>query len=168
MQIIYKKLDEIHPYENNPRKNDTGVDAVAESIKQYGFKVPIVISKDGTIITGHTRYKASEKLGLNKVPCIVADDLTDEQVKAFRIADNKVSDFSIWDNVLLLQELQEIDDSMFTGFVDGDIFDSVLDESDKSAIENNEDGTIYEIVFKSEDKEKIDKIKELWDAMDHE
>ena len=92
MKIVEKKLDEIKPYENNPRFNDDAVQYVANSIKEFGFKVPIVIDKDNTIVAGHTRYKASLLLGLDKVPCIVADDLNEEQIKAFRLADNKVSE----------------------------------------------------------------------------
>ena len=110
MDIIYKDLKELKPYENNPRFNDDAVDKVAESIKEFGFKVPIIIDKNGVIVTGHTRFKASQNLGLEKVPCIIADDLTDEQIKAFRIADNKVSEFSSWDFDLLNEELNGIDD----------------------------------------------------------
>lgn len=94
MNIINLKLDQLHPYENNPRKNDEAVKYVAESIKEFGFKVPIVIDKNNVIIAGHTRYKAAKKLKLTEVPCIVADDLTEEQVKAFRLADNKVGELA--------------------------------------------------------------------------
>ena len=90
MNIVDIKLDDLKPYENNPRNNEEAIEPVANSIKIFGFKVPIVVDKNNIIIAGHTRYKAAKKLGLNKVPCIVADDLTDEQVKAFRLADNKV------------------------------------------------------------------------------
>ena len=98
MEIIYKKIDELKPYLNNPRFNDDAVEYVANSIKEFGFKVPCVIDKDGVLITGHTRYKASKLLGLKEIPCLIADDLSEEQIKAFRLADNKVSDNSIWDN----------------------------------------------------------------------
>lgn len=108
MNIIEKNLKDIKPYEKNPRKNDNAVEYVANSIKEFGFKVPIVIDKDGVIVAGHTRYKASKKLGLEKVPCIIADDLTDEQIKAYRLADNKVGEKSEWDFDLLQDELSEI------------------------------------------------------------
>ena len=108
MQIIEKDIAELRDYENNPRDNDGAVDAVAESIKQFGFKVPIVIDKDGVIIAGHTRRKAAEKLGLKKVPCIVADDLTPEQIKAFRLADNKTAELAEWDMEALEKELAEL------------------------------------------------------------
>lgn len=94
MDVIEKKLGEIKPYENNPRKNDDAVDAVAASIKEFGFKVPIVIDSNGVIVAGHTRYKAAKKLKLKTVPCIEANDLTDDQIKAFRLADNKVSELA--------------------------------------------------------------------------
>ena len=105
MQIYDKRLDEIKPYENNPRHNDNAVDAVAASIREFGFKVPLVVDSNGVIVAGHTRYKAAKFLGLQKVPCIVADDLSDEQVKAFRLADNKVSEAAEWDFGKLEEEL---------------------------------------------------------------
>ena len=101
MEIINRKISELTPYARNPRKNDGAVEYVANSIKEFGFKVPIVISADGEIIAGHTRLKAAKKLGMEEVPCIVADDLTDEQVKAFRLADNKVGAAAEWDFELL-------------------------------------------------------------------
>lgn len=108
IKIVNKKLEELTPYENNPRDNDGAVEYVANSIREFGFKVPIVIDKDGVIVAGHTRYKASKLLGLDEVPCIVADDLSEEQVKAFRLADNKVSEQAQWDLKLLDNELDDI------------------------------------------------------------
>ena len=112
MKIEYKKVDDIIPYENNPRKNDEAVDYVANSIKEFGFKVPIIVDKENVIVTGHTRYKASKKLGLEEVPVIYADDWTEEQIKAFRIADNKVAEFSTWDLDKLELELEDINFDM--------------------------------------------------------
>lgn len=109
-EIIYKQLDDLKPYENNPRRNENAIDKVANSIKEFGFKVPIVIDRDGVIVAGHTRYQASRKLGMDTVPCIVADDLTDEQVKAFRLVDNKTSEFAAWDFEALDKELAELAD----------------------------------------------------------
>ena len=108
MDVIMKKVQDIRPYENNPRKNDDAVKYVAESIRQFGFKVPIIIDKEGVIVAGHTRYKASLKLGLEEVPCIIADDLTPEQVKAFRLADNKTAEKADWDFDKLESELENI------------------------------------------------------------
>ena len=108
MQIVNKKIEELKPYENNPRFNDDAVEYVANSIKEFGFKVPIVIDRNNVIVAGHTRYKASIELGLEEVPCIIADDLTDEQIKAFRLADNKVSEQASWNYDLLDLELDDI------------------------------------------------------------
>ena len=116
MNIINKLLTEIKPYEKNPRKNDGAVQYVAASIKEFGFKVPIVIDKDGVIVAGHTRYKAAKKLGLNEVPCIVADDLNEEQIKAFRLADNKVAEKAEWDFDLLSSEMDDLFDFDMTVF----------------------------------------------------
>lgn len=108
MEIIYKKVSDLIPYEKNPRKNDEAVEYVANSIKEFGFKVPIIIDKNETIVTGHTRLKASKQLGIKEVPCIIADDLNEEQIKAFRLADNKVSEVANWNYDLLNEELDEI------------------------------------------------------------
>ena len=98
MNIVNLKVEELIPYINNPRNNTEAVDKVAASIKEFGFKVPIVIDKDNVVVTGHTRLLASKKLGLQEVPCVIADDLTDAQIKAFRIADNRVSEcWIVWD-----------------------------------------------------------------------
>lgn len=108
MDITYKKIDDITPYHNNPRFNDAAIDAVAASIREFGFKVPIIIDKNNIIVTGHTRYAASKKLKLTEVPCIVADDLSDEKIKAFRLADNKVSELATWNQNALDLELGEL------------------------------------------------------------
>ena len=108
ISIVYKKVDELVPYENNPRNNDGAVDAVANSIKEFGFKVPVVIDAENNVVAGHTRIKACKKLGIEEVPCIVADDLDEEQVKAFRLADNKVGELATWDLDKLNIELDEL------------------------------------------------------------
>lgn len=106
MNIIDKPIDELIPYANNPRNNDDAVFAVANSISQFGFKVPVVVDKDNVIVCGHTRYKAAQKLGLKTIPCIIADDLTPEQINAFRLADNKTAELADWDMSKLGEELQ--------------------------------------------------------------
>ena len=108
MTIIDVKLTDLKPYEKNPRHNDEAVKGVANSIKQFGFKVPIIIDKNNVIVAGHTRYKAGLELGLETVPCIIADDLTPKQIKAFRLADNKVAEKSYWDFDLLNEELADL------------------------------------------------------------
>lgn len=104
------EISKIKPYENNPRINDEAVEYVANSIKEFGFKVPLVLDADFVIVCGHTRYKAAQELGLEKLPCIVASDLTPEQVKAFRLAENKTGELAEWDFELLEQELAALDD----------------------------------------------------------
>lgn len=116
MNIENLNVKDLIPYEKNPRKNDSAVEFVANSIKEFGFKVPIVIDKDNVIVTGHTRLKAAKKLKMKTVPCIRADDLTEEQVKAFRLADNKVSEQADWDFQLLSEEIADITDIDLTDF----------------------------------------------------
>ena len=113
MNIIKMKVEELIPYINNPRNNENAIDKVASSISEFGFKNPIVIDKNNVVINGHTRLLASKKLGLKEVPCIVADDLTEAQVKAFRIADNKTSEYATWDEELLKIELEQLEDMNF-------------------------------------------------------
>ena len=112
-QIKYVTLGEIKPYERNPRKNGEAVTAVAESIRQYGFKQPLVIDENGVIIVGHTRYEAAKKLGLESVPCIVATDLSPEKAREYRLVDNRTNEMSSWDFDKLKLELEDLD---FGGF----------------------------------------------------
>lgn len=105
MKIINLKIDVLKPYDKNPRKNKEAVKYVAESIKEFGFKQPIVIDKNNVIVCGHTRLLAAKQLGLKEVPCILADDLTEEQINAYRLVDNKTNEFAEWDNELLKEEL---------------------------------------------------------------
>lgn len=134
MNIVYKKVADLAPYENNPRNNEEAVDYVANSIKEFGFKVPVVVDKDNIVVAGHTRLKACEKLGITEVPCIVAEDLTEDQIKAFRIADNKVSEYATWDEEKLSKELSnimmdmtEFGDDLFT---DDEAMDIKLDDEE--------------------------------------
>lgn len=116
MQIVDIAITDLKPYENNPRNNDGAVQAVAESIKEFGFKVPIVIDRENIIVAGHTRYKAAMMLGLETVPAIRADDLTDEQVQAFRLADNKTAELAEWDFEKLNAELAALADFDMSAF----------------------------------------------------
>jgi len=102
------ELGKLKPYKNNPRKNDGAVDKLAESIREFGFKVPVIIDKNFEIVAGHTRVKAATKLGLDSVPCVIAEDLTPEQVKAFRLVENKSAEWSEWDMEMLAAELEGI------------------------------------------------------------
>lgn len=119
MKIIELALEQITPYENNPRFNDNAVEAVAKSIEEFGFQQPIVLDKEKVIIAGHTRFKAAQELGLTTVPCVIAENLTEEQCRAYRLVDNKVGELALWDDELLKIELEaiEIDMNEF-GFID--------------------------------------------------
>lgn len=108
MKIEMRSIDSITPYERNPRQNDGAVDAVANSIREFGWRVPIVVDEQSVIVAGHTRLLAARKLGLAEVPVHVATGLTPEQVKAYRLADNKLHELSTWDMDLLPIELSEL------------------------------------------------------------
>ena len=135
--IIMLPVPEVRPYEKNPRKNAEAVKYVKASIEKFGFKQPIIVDSNRVIIAGHTRLEAAKSLGMAEVPCIVADDLTDAQVKALRLADNKVAEFSEWEMNLLgeelgeLAEISDIDMSDF-GFDDFDDNLEMDDEEEKS------------------------------------
>lgn len=167
LSIIYKKVEELIPYVNNPRNNKDAIDKVASSIKNFGFKVPLVIDSQNEVITGHTRLLASKKLGIEEVPVIVADDLSEAQIKAFRIADNKVSEYAEWDMDLLKIELEELEEMNFDydfGFYLGDDIDDELDlsgfdddddeDDHDSSTDNSGDNYIiqYNIIFNDEEE----------------
>lgn len=166
MQVKTVSIDQIKPYENNPRDNSNAIDAVANSIKEFGWQQPIVVDNVGVIVVGHTRYLAAKKLGLLEVPIVYAKHsdgswLTDDENKAYRIADNKTNDFSIWDNKKLLNELSSIPDDLFTGFDESEIFDDVLNESDASILDDIDEGITYTINFKTQNKVLYQRIKEF-------
>ena len=142
MEIINKKIEEIIPYKNNPRYNKNSIEEVAESIKEFGFKVPILLDENNVIICGHTRYEASKLLKLKTVPCIIVTDLTKEQIRAFRLVDNKVAEYSKWDYEKLKEELNKINMDLL-GF---ELYDD-LDISD--------DDFIKDMKITKEKKEKV-------------
>lgn len=148
MQIFEKALSEIKPYENNPRNNDNAVPAIVASICEFGFKVPIVIDGDGVIVCGHTRYKAAQEIGLKTVPCVIADDLTPEQVKAFRLADNKTGELATWDFEKLELETAELETVELEKFGFKDIQRGISEYNDEPPEE-----------FKSYDEETKTKYK---------
>lgn len=157
MQIVEKKLDELREYENNPRNNDNAVAAVAASIKEFGFKVPIVIDKDGVIIAGHTRLKAAKQLRMQTVPCIVADDLTEEQIRAFRLADNKTAELAGWDFAKLDEELAALSLNFdMTAFG----FDDLTLDDPQEIVED-------EVPEVDEDAEPITKLGDIWQLGRH-
>lgn len=122
LKIEYKPIKDLKPYKNNPRNNDGAVEIVKKSIEEYGFKVPVIIDKNNEIIAGHTRIKAAKELGLEQVPTIQVSDLTPEQIKAFRIMDNKSQEFSFWDEEKLIDEFGQMGDEIInTGFTENEI-----------------------------------------------
>ena len=141
MEVQSMKISDVKPYPHNPRKNDSGVEAVANSIKEFGWQQPIVVDKDHVIIVGHTRYKAAKKLGMDKVPVVVADGLTDEQVRAYRLADNKTGELTDWDTEQLDIELGDILDLDMSDFgFDLEDDDEQQSSFDKIMSQPNEDG----------------------------
>ena len=116
MEIKEIALSELKPYDKNPRRNDKAVSGVLKSIQTFGFKIPLVVDKDNVIVCGHTRYKAAQKLGLEKVPCIIADDLSEEQIKAFRLVDNKTAELAEWDLEKLDKELKTLSTELIAEF----------------------------------------------------
>jgi ParB-like chromosome segregation protein Spo0J len=144
MHVELWSVDRIRPYENNPRRNDQAVDAIAASIREFGFRQPIVVDADGVIIAGHTRYKAARLLGLAEVPVHVAEGLSPEQVKAYRLADNATGEKAEWDFELLPVELSDLVaadyDVELTGF-DADTLTRLLTESEVDDDEPEGDAT---------------------------
>lgn len=155
MKIEEIDINLIQPYENNPRNNENSVDKVAKSIKEFGFKVPIIIDKDNIIVAGHTRYLAAKKNEMDKLPCIRADDLTDEQVKAFRLVDNKVTEFSEWDLDLLNMELDDLKEFDIDMSEFG--FDLDFDVSGNEQVEDDD----FEVELPKEAKSKLGDIYQL-------
>lgn len=165
MRVEEKRLDELRPYENNPRNNDGAVPYVADSIREFGFRVPLVIDRDGVIVAGHTRYKAAQTIGLETVPCVVADDLTDEQVRAFRLADNKVAEASEWDEALLYEELAELSalgvdaDALGLG-IDPGSYDAEEDIPGDNGFEYSEEFAINVVCDDEQDqRQKLDELR---------
>lgn len=161
MEIIQKNITELVPYENNTKKHDeTQIKNVAESIKQYGFVQPIVIDKDDVIVIGHCRYEASKLLGLEEVPCVLVDNLSEEQVKALRIVDNKTNE-SEWDMELLEDELSNIDLDDFDFSFDD--LEETFQENERKEVEISENE--FQIIVDCDDEQdaqiKFQKIEEL-------
>ncbi|MQS44258.1 ParB N-terminal domain-containing protein [Companilactobacillus mishanensis] len=160
MEIQNISIDEISPYENNPRINEDAVEGTAESIKEFGWQQPIVVDKNNVVIVGHTRLKAAKELKLKEVPVLVADKLTDQQVKAYRLADNKTGDMAIWDNKKLLDELDGIEDDIFTGFTESDTFDDTFDETDSEFLDEDK-SAFYKLNFETESEDLFNKVQKF-------
>ena len=138
MKLQMMKVSEIIPYEKNPRNNLKAVGAVAASIKKFGFQVPIVIDKNNVVVAGDTRLKAAKRLEMKEIPCVLADELTEEQVRAFRLADNKTGEIAEWDMNLLKEELSGIDMDMLQFGFDFN-FSFMDDEVEEDNFDPNEE-----------------------------
>ncbi len=157
MQIIELATEDLTPYANNPRNNDAAVRAVAASIREFGFKVPIVIDSNNVIVAGHTRHRAAQLLQLETVPCIRADDLTDEQVQAFRLADNKTAELAEWDDDKLAVELAQLKNIDMSAFG----FDELSDTSEVDEMDDDPDAMAEEIT------EPITQLGDIWQLGEH-
>jgi len=147
MKIINLKIEELKPYERNPRNNSGAVEALAQSIREFGFKNPIIIDKTRTIVCGHTRLEAAKHLKLQEIPCIMADDLSPSQIRAYRLADNRISELSGWDADILKEELAALEDLDFDmslfGFLEDDIPDPEEDVEDPEESEPEKEARHY-------------------------
>lgn len=169
MNVIDVKISDLKPYENNPRKNDEAVPYVMNSIRNFGFKVPVIIDKDNVVVAGHTRIKAAKKLGMKSVPCIIADDLTEEQIRAFRLADNKTAEFAEWDEEKLSEELKQILDLDMEDFGFKELEEELGGAEDDKYTKNinlpqytpkGEEYTLEELVNKQRYSELVEEIDE--------
>ena len=163
MKVELAPIDTIKPYPNNPRKlSETAIEKVAQSIQEFGFRQPIVIDKDRIIVVGHTRYRASKKLGYKQVPITIAENLTKEQINAYRIADNRTNEEAKWDEELLKMELKELDykdfDLKMTGFDDKQINDLLFEE--KQGLTDDDD-------VPDTPEEPITKLGDIWQLGKH-
>jgi len=163
MKIEIVDISTIKPYENNPRKlTDSAIEKVAMSLKEYGFRQPIVVDKDNIIVAGHTRYRASKKLGLKNVPISVIDNLTPEQINAYRIADNRTAEESEWDNELLKMEIKELEAQDFKldllGFNEDQLNDLLFEEKQ---------GLTDEDEVPETPEEPISKLGDIWKLGNH-
>lgn len=131
LKIVYLPVEKIKPYKDNPRDNSKAIKKVAASIQENGFRQPLVLDKNRVIITGHTRFEAAKTLGMEKLPCIIADDMSKEKVKAYRIADNKVAEYSTWNDSLLASEMEALKELGYdledTGFSEIEIMELTED-----------------------------------------
>jgi len=163
MKIEIADINSIKPYENNPRKlSETAIEKVAMSLKEYGFRQPIVVDKDRIIVVGHTRFRASKKLGLKEVPITIAANLTSEQINAYRIADNRTADESEWDSELLKMEIKELELKDFNldllGFNEDQLNDILFEEKQ---------GLTDEDEVPETPEEPISKLGDIWNLGKH-
>lgn len=172
MNILMIELDEIFPYKNNPRNNELAVEVVANSIREFGFKNPLILDKNNVIIAGHTRYEAAKQIGLEEIPCVIADDLNEVDAKRLRIADNKTQEKSVWDFEKLEKELDiigenyNLDDYRFITIEEKEVTEDFEEDWDKDLFE--EYGDIYEVYKLIMKPEQADKVNAFLDELRRE
>jgi hypothetical protein len=166
-QLEYWAVSDLIEYARNPRKNDHAVDKVAAAIREFGFRVPILAKSDKTIVDGHLRMKAAKKLGLETVPVMLCDDMTDAQIKAFRISVNRVAEFAEWDDELLRVELDELADLGFdlklTGFDDIEL-GKLFDEHEEPDMKEESYSEVFNIIVECDNEAEQEKIFNRLDA----
>lgn len=161
MKIDMMPLDAIRPYEKNPRKNDNTVSLVVKSIENFGFQQPIVVDRNGVIVVGHTRYRAACELGLNQVPVVVVDQLNEQQIRAYRIMDNKTHDYTRWDIKELKFELDQLDDLDLTGFTLRELDDILYPELGLVGSDVKKKEVKHRIIIECVDEDDIGRISEI-------
>jgi len=154
MEIKMVKLSEIVPYENNPRKNADAVEPVKQSIMQFGFRNPMILDAENVIVAGHTRYLAAQELGLQEVPVLYADDLTEEQIQKYRLVDNKTAEYAEWDFEKLEEELAQLD---FGDFDFGFNNDLEIDETD---LDDDTEKTVTAVTLRFENVSDYEIVEE--------
>lgn len=163
LHIINQPISELHEYERNPRKNNEVIDQMKQCIREFGFRIPIVAQSDGTIVDGHLRYKAAKALGYTEVPVVLADDLSEAQIKAFRLVANQSANWASWDEELLKLELEDLKNLDFdldlTGF-DSEEIESLLDSSSENPIEDHDDFDAERIAKETE--KIVSKPGDIW------
>lgn len=175
MEVKTVPINDIKPYDKNPRKNEDAVEPTANSIKEFGWQQPIVVDNKGVIIAGHTRYLAAKKLGMKEVPVVVASNLTPEQVKAYRLADNKTGELADWNDDLLIDGLKEIDDIDMSDFgfesinepeLPDDFFEDTSDDVDVSKDNSTLDWGTNSVSISSEDQSILDNKLQLFNKQE--
>jgi ParB/RepB/Spo0J family partition protein len=162
MKVQQIEVSKLTPYAKNPRKNDKAVDVVANSLEQYGFQQPIVVDKDYVIVVGHTRFRAAKKLGYTQVPVVVADDLDDKKVQAYRIMDNRSNENAQWDDELLYQELNDL---ISGSSVQELSFETGFTESELEKLFRDDDNDVIQNYLKGEERKS--RVGDVWVLGDH-
>jgi len=159
MEIVWVDHNDIKPYAKNPRNNEKTLDSLSESLERYGWQQPVVVDKNGVIIVGHTRYEAAVKLGWNDIPVVYADELSDDQSKAYRIMDNKTHDYSRWDIEVLKTELESIEDVEHTAFSLKELDDVMYPELGLIGNKTKKNDVKHRVIVELKDKASMEELE---------